>query len=83
MYPHEVVGGMEFRLEQWLKEHKKRTVSQETMRRRTHKQRLEIALTTKRRRTKQFLKTGFERQSNVVDCDLLISASIRQVEHAQ
>ncbi|EGU37584.1 hypothetical protein VIS19158_00470 [Vibrio scophthalmi LMG 19158] len=74
MYPHEVVDSMEFRLELWLKEHKKITVSQETMRRRTHEQRLEIALTTKRRRTKQFLKTGFERQRDMVDCDLLNSA---------
>lgn len=67
MYPHEIIDAMEFRLEQWLKEHKKITVSQETM----------------RRRTKQFLKTGFERQSDMVDCDLLSSASIRLPTHAQ
>lgn len=67
MYPHEVVDGMEFRLEQWLKEHKKRTVSQETIRRRTYGQILEIAVTTKRRNTKQFLQTGFEH--NVVELE--------------
>ncbi|GAB2649592.1 hypothetical protein GCM10026988_17310 [Vibrio panuliri] len=53
---------MKFGIEEWIRDRQKKIVSQETMRRRTYEQRLEIALSIKRRKIKLFLEKGFDQK---------------------